>query len=105
MGWLPLVSSLKLHVSFAKEPFKRDHILQKRPILLRRVITHISSVMVLKEIAENIGKEKKKANHKKALWSYVKGKRKGGKRGGGTERGKKRAKRKRRTIEKRYGHT
>jgi len=61
---------------------------------------------VLKKNAERIGKEKKKkANHKKALWSYVKGKSKGGKRGGGTERAKKRGKRKRRTIEKRYGHT
>jgi len=35
MGWLRLVSSLKLYVSFAKEPCKRDDILQKRPIILR----------------------------------------------------------------------
>ena len=34
MGWLPLVGSLKLQVSFAKEPYKRDDILQKRPIIL-----------------------------------------------------------------------
>jgi len=33
MGWLRLVGSLKLQVSFAKEPYKRDHILQKRPII------------------------------------------------------------------------
>jgi len=32
MGWLQLVGSLKLQVSFAKEPYKRDVILQKRPI-------------------------------------------------------------------------
>ena len=32
MGWLPFVGSFKLHVSFAKEPYKRDNILQKRPI-------------------------------------------------------------------------
>jgi len=32
MGWLRLVGSLKLPVSFAKEPHKRDDILQKRPI-------------------------------------------------------------------------
>jgi len=31
MGWLRLVGSLKLQVSFAKEPYKRDDILQKRP--------------------------------------------------------------------------
>jgi len=30
-----LVSSLKLQVSFAKEPYKIDDILQKRPIILR----------------------------------------------------------------------
>ena len=30
MGWLRLVGSLKLYVSFAKEPYKRDDILQNR---------------------------------------------------------------------------
>ena len=35
MGWLRLVGPLKLRVSFAKEPCKRDYILQKRPINLR----------------------------------------------------------------------
>jgi len=34
MGWLRLVGSLKLQVSFAKGPHKRDDILQKRPIIL-----------------------------------------------------------------------
>ena len=33
MGWLRLVGSLNLHVSFAQEPYKRDDILQKRPII------------------------------------------------------------------------
>ena len=34
MEWLRLVGSkLKLQVSFAKEPYKRDYILQKRPII------------------------------------------------------------------------
>ena len=31
MGWLRLVGSLKLHVSLAKEPYKRVYFLQKRP--------------------------------------------------------------------------
>ena len=31
MGWLRFVGSLKVSVSFAKEPLKRDYILQKRP--------------------------------------------------------------------------
>jgi len=38
MGWLRLVGSLKLQVSFAKEAYKRDDILQKRPIILRRLL-------------------------------------------------------------------
>jgi len=38
MGWLRLVGSLKLYVSFAKEPYKKDYILQKRPIILRSLL-------------------------------------------------------------------
>jgi len=38
MGWLPLVGSLKAQVSFAKEPYERDDILQKRRIILRSLI-------------------------------------------------------------------
>jgi len=33
MGWLQLVGSMKLYVSFAKETFMRDDILPKRPII------------------------------------------------------------------------
>ena len=33
MGWLRLVGSVKLQISFAKEPYKRDFILQKRRII------------------------------------------------------------------------
>jgi len=38
MGWLPLIGSFKLQVSFAKETYKRDNILQKRPIILRSLL-------------------------------------------------------------------
>ena len=38
MGCLRLVGSLKLQVSFAKEPYKNDHIMQKRPIILRSLL-------------------------------------------------------------------
>ena len=38
MELLRLVGSLKLQVSFAKEPYKRDYILQKRPIILRSLL-------------------------------------------------------------------
>jgi len=38
IGWLRFVGSLKLYVSFAKEPYKRDYILQKRPVILRSLL-------------------------------------------------------------------
>ena len=38
MGWLWLVGSLKSEVSFAKEPCKRDDILQKRLIISRSLL-------------------------------------------------------------------
>jgi len=38
MGWLRLVGSLKIQVSFAKEPYKRDDILQKRLIISRSLL-------------------------------------------------------------------
>ena len=38
MGWLRLVGSSKLQVSFAKEPYKRDYILHKRPIIVRSLL-------------------------------------------------------------------
>jgi len=38
MWWLRYVGSLKLQVSFAKEPHKRDDILQKRLIILRSLL-------------------------------------------------------------------
>ena len=39
MGWLWLVGPMKLLVSFAKEPYKRDDILQKRPIIWSILLT------------------------------------------------------------------
>jgi len=38
MGWLWLVGSLQLWVSVAKEPYKRDDVLQKRRIILRSLL-------------------------------------------------------------------
>jgi len=38
MRWLRWVGSLKWQVSFAKEPYKRDDILQKRPMIVRSLI-------------------------------------------------------------------
>ena len=39
MGWLRLVGSIKLQGSFAKEPYKRDYVLQKRPVMLSVLLT------------------------------------------------------------------
>jgi len=47
MGWLRLVGSLKLHVSFAKEPYKRDYILQKRPIILRSLLIQATPYLLV----------------------------------------------------------
>jgi len=38
MGWLRLVGSFKLQISFAKEPYQRDDILQKRPMIFRSLL-------------------------------------------------------------------
>ena len=38
MGWLRLVGSFKSYVPFAKEPYKRDYILQKRRVILTRLL-------------------------------------------------------------------
>ena len=38
MGWLRLVGSFKSQVSFAKEPYKRDYILLKSPIISRSLL-------------------------------------------------------------------
>jgi len=46
MGLLRLVGSLKLQVSFAKEPSKRDHILQKKPIILRSLLSIATSYSI-----------------------------------------------------------
>ena len=39
MGWLRSVGSLKWQVSFAKEPYKRDDIPQRRPVILSILLT------------------------------------------------------------------
>jgi len=38
VGWLQPVDSFKSWVSFSKETCKRDHILQKRPVILRSLL-------------------------------------------------------------------
>jgi len=54
MGWLRLVGSLKLQVSFAKEPYKRDYVLQKRPIILRRLLIVATPYLYLCKCIMNI---------------------------------------------------
>jgi len=38
MGWLRVVDSLKIQVSFAKEPYKRDLYSPKRPLILSSLL-------------------------------------------------------------------
>ena len=38
MGWLRLLGSFKIRVSFAQEPYTRDYILQKRTVILRGLL-------------------------------------------------------------------
>jgi len=45
MWWLPLVGSSKLYVTFAKEPYEKDYILQKRPIVLRSLLIEGTPVL------------------------------------------------------------
>jgi len=47
MGWLRLVGSLKLQVSFAKESHKRDDILQKRPTILRSLLIEATPYVLI----------------------------------------------------------
>jgi len=59
MGWLRLVGSLKLWVSVAKEPNKRDHILQKRPIILRSLL-----IVATRYVAASIdGSDRRSLSH------------------------------------------
>jgi len=42
--WLRLVGFFKLQVSFAKEPYKRDDILQKRSVILSSLLIEATSI-------------------------------------------------------------
>jgi len=48
MGWLRLVGSLEVQVFFAKESYKKDDILQKRPIILRSLLIVATPYSVLR---------------------------------------------------------
>jgi len=51
MRWLRLVRSLELQVSFAKEPYKRDCILQKRLIIRRSLLIVATQYQCIRTIA------------------------------------------------------
>ena len=53
MEWLRLPGSLKLYVSFAKEPYKRDYILQKRPIIVRSLLIVVTPYLVTVHRSDN----------------------------------------------------
>jgi len=52
MGWLRWVGSFKLCVSFAKEPYKRDYILQKRPMILSSLLI-VATPYLIRHITQN----------------------------------------------------
>jgi len=57
MRWLQVVGSLKSQVSFAKESYKRDDILQKRPMNLRSllIVATLYGVATSSRLLEMIG--------------------------------------------------
>jgi len=64
MRWLRLVGSLKTQVSFAKQPYKRDDILPKRPIILRSLRTQSHTSLRLK-LAPRTERERERAREKR----------------------------------------
>jgi len=62
MGWLRLVGSLKSLVSSAKEPYERDDILQKRPVILRSLLMVATPYVTHSDISLKILKECNKKN-------------------------------------------
>jgi len=84
MGWLRLVSSFKLQVSFAKDPYRRDDILQKEtyhfkeptdrshPIPAYCFTSPFISVTCLSQIDKNILEELRKLHFMYMMWlTYV----------------------------------
>ena len=70
MGWLRLVGSLKLQVSFAKEPYERDYILQERPIILRSL--RIVATPQLVTARTSVAKRSEKAGpYPKDIFKYM----------------------------------
>jgi len=54
MGWLRLVGSIKLQVSFAKEPYKTDNFLHKRPVILSILLTIAIPYQQLRALEETV---------------------------------------------------
>jgi len=59
LGLLRVVGSIKLQLSFAKEPYKRDYILQKRPVILR-------SLLIVATPSPLFSRDKKETSRQKA---------------------------------------
>jgi len=75
MGWLRLVGSLKLQVSFAKEPYKRDCILQKRPTILRSLLsiaTPYDSCMCVTALYDKV-EERESVRERLCVFVLIKG--------------------------------
>jgi len=68
MGWLRLVGSLKLYVSFAKEPYKWDYILQKKPIISRS-LPIVATPYRVRHLCQGRNKGEKKCTLKECMYS------------------------------------
>jgi len=73
MGWLRLVSSIKLQVSFAKEPYKRDYILQKRPVILSILLPVATPCARMQELEKESERKSEIAREhaRVCFWLYV----------------------------------
>ena len=54
MWWLPFLGSLILQVSIAKEPYKRDDFLQKRPVILRSLLIVATPYDVMQRVTQHV---------------------------------------------------
>jgi len=66
MRWLRLVGSLEIYITFAKGPYKRDCILQKRPLFLRSLLI----IATPYEIKQLLWREVQKSDRQR-LWYEV----------------------------------
>jgi len=71
MGWLRLVGSLKLQVSFAKEPYTKDLHSSKRPIILRSLLPEATPYSYINHICRNVYISVDMHSYLLAIYEYI----------------------------------